>query len=214
MVSLLGILTQQRPHLGIERCERGRGWCTFVLRWQVRGSRPLDGSLADPQIPPPAVAKLRPRPVTGSTPNPPLISPIQSVRAASFSSVAGSSLETSQHVANQPRLLHNWKMVSQGIVRSWDIDQMHGVIESEDTPGGSYTPFPAVLLPGFPALTAGQHVYFEWSHREAPLFGFRYETSRVWLAETKMELESAPRSPFRARLWRLNSNGAADEIEP
>ncbi|WP_155948110.1 hypothetical protein [Rhodococcus aetherivorans] len=104
-------------------------------------------------------------------------------------------------------------MASQGIVRSWDIRQMQGVIDSEDTPGGSYTSFPAVALPGIPALAVGQHVRFEWSRKDPPVLGFQYETTRVWRVDDESNIEPDAHKPFRARLWKINPDGTADEIK-
>lgn len=71
---------------------------------------------------------------------------------------------------------------SRGVVRSWDLENMRGVIDSDDVPGGCHISFVAVAVDGFPGLTQGQQVEFEWTRLDTPEAGFAFECVRVWPA--------------------------------
>jgi len=45
---------------------------------------------------------------------------------------------------------------------------MHGIIDSDETPGGCWTLFHSVAVEGFPALREGQQVEFEWDVLDSP----------------------------------------------
>lgn len=97
---------------------------------------------------------------------------------------------------------------SRGVVRSWDLEHMQGVIDGDDVPGGCHVGFAAVAVDGFPALTPGQQVEFEWVRLEIPLAGAEFDCVRAW---------PAGQQPFRrpggfgARAWSVHPDGSVEE---
>ena len=100
-------------------------------------------------------------------------------------------------------------MTSRGVVRSWDVRGMQGVIDSADTPGGSWTPWISVAVPGFPGLAEGQEVEFEWHQLDEPADGYDFHTVRAWPVGT--EPYTRP-GPFSSRAWHIDPDGSAHEI--
>ncbi|UGQ42735.1 cold-shock protein [Rhodococcus aetherivorans] len=98
---------------------------------------------------------------------------------------------------------------SRGVVRSWDLDRMQGVIDSDDVPGGCHVTFAAVAVDGFPALPQGQQVEFEWYRLDQPESGLAYECSRAWPAGQQPYVE--PRA-FRSRAWTIHADGSTEEF--
>ncbi|MBA3419206.1 MAG: hypothetical protein ACR2KO_01140 [Geodermatophilaceae bacterium] len=69
-------------------------------------------------------------------------------------------------------------MATVGTVREWRDGEGWGVIDSADTPGGCWTHYSQVAVPGYRSLPAGQVVELEW---EAPgQDGYPYRAVRVW----------------------------------
>ncbi|MDV7245905.1 MULTISPECIES: hypothetical protein [Rhodococcus] len=100
-------------------------------------------------------------------------------------------------------------MTSRGVVRSWDIEGMQGIIDGDDIPGGCHIMFGAVAVDGFPALSEGQQVEFEWHRGEQPESGLLYECSRAWPAGEQPYDE--PKA-FRSRAWTVHADGTVEEI--
>ncbi|WP_230990147.1 cold-shock protein [Rhodococcus oxybenzonivorans] len=98
---------------------------------------------------------------------------------------------------------------SRGVVRSWDIEGMQGIIDGDDIPGGCHIMFGAVAVDGFPALSEGQQVEFEWHRAEQPESGLLYECSRAWPAGEQPYDE--PKA-FRSRAWTVHADGTVEEI--
>nr|WP_254664998.1 hypothetical protein [Rhodococcus erythropolis] len=69
-------------------------------------------------------------------------------------------------------------MTSRGVVRSWDEGGMQGVIDSADTPGGSWTSWTSVVVHGFPGLVEGQEVEFEWNQLDEAADGYDFTPCR------------------------------------
>ena len=64
-------------------------------------------------------------------------------------------------------------MATLGTVRDWTDDEGWGVIDSSATPGGCWTHFSHLAVPGYRTLRAGQVVEMEWetpNAREMRLF--------------------------------------------
>ena len=99
---------------------------------------------------------------------------------------------------------------SRGVVRSWDLEHMQGVIDGADVPGGCHVDFTAVAVEGFPALTPGHEVEFEWLRPENPAAGaeFEFECVRAWPAG-----QQPVRRPtgFGARAWSVHPDGRIEE---
>ncbi|MGU3435920.1 hypothetical protein ACNHUS_23220 [Actinomycetes bacterium M1A6_2h] len=100
-------------------------------------------------------------------------------------------------------------MTSRGTVRQWDVSDMAGVIDSDDTPGGSWTPWAAAAVDGFPALAVGQEVEFEWHRLDEPSDGYHFLTDRAWPVGTEPH---TPSTAFSTRLWRIDPDGTVHEI--
>ncbi|HEY5855559.1 MAG TPA: hypothetical protein VIW24_16300 [Aldersonia sp.] len=100
-------------------------------------------------------------------------------------------------------------MTSHGVVRSWDVLGMQGVIDSADTPGGSWTPCISVAVPGFPGLVEGQEVEFEWHQLDEQAEGYDFYTVRAWPVGT--EPYTRP-GPFSSRAWDIDPDGTVHEI--
>jgi uncharacterized protein YcbX/cold shock CspA family protein len=65
-----------------------------------------------------------------------------------------------------------------GTVRVWYREDGWGVIDSVETPGGCWTHFSNLAMPGFRSLSNGQQVELEW---EAPgQDGFAFRAVRAW----------------------------------
>ncbi|WP_418059750.1 cold-shock protein [Pimelobacter simplex] len=67
--------------------------------------------------------------------------------------------------------------VADGTVRSWDVGEGWGVIDSPAAPGGCWASFAVVEMPGFKQLRAGQRVRFEFDALE--LDGYPFTARRV-----------------------------------
>ncbi|WP_256980475.1 hypothetical protein [Rhodococcus sp. 14-2496-1d] len=100
-------------------------------------------------------------------------------------------------------------MTSRGRVRSWEILGMEGIIDSEDTPGGSWTPSGAVAVHGLPVLTPGEEVEFEWQPQEEPRYGHSFFTVRAWPLGTEPVPQSS-RPTFGA--WDIAPDGTVTEV--
>ena len=62
----------------------------------------------------------------------------------------------------------------------WHPDEGWGVIDSADTPGGCWTHFSAVLVPGLRTLDAGALV--EFTYEAAGQDGYPYRAVEAWPA--------------------------------
>ena len=72
-------------------------------------------------------------------------------------------------------------MTSRGEVRVWHADEGWGVIDSAVTPGGCWTHFSAVLVPGYRELVAGATV--EFSFEAAGQDGYAFRAVEAWPAD-------------------------------
>jgi len=99
---------------------------------------------------------------------------------------------------------------SRGVVRSWDLGHMQGVIDGDEVPGGCHVDFAAVAVDGFPAPTPGQVVEFEWIRPENPAAGveFEFECVRAWPAGRQPVRRPAG---FGARAWSVHPDGRIEE---
>lgn len=64
-----------------------------------------------------------------------------------------------------------------GWVREWHDEDGWGVIDSPETPGGCWTNFSAVRLPGYVKLVPGEEVLFDYE--PGPQDGFSYRAVAV-----------------------------------
>ncbi len=72
-------------------------------------------------------------------------------------------------------------MTSQGTVRVWHAEEGWGVLDSAATPGGCWTHFSAVLVPGYRELAAGVAVAFTFEAAEQD--GYAFRAVEVWPAD-------------------------------
>jgi cold shock CspA family protein len=96
------------------------------------------------------------------------------------------------------------------VVRSWDLERMHGVIDGDEVPGGCLVRFAAVAVDGFPALRPGDRVEFEWRQLDEPQSGYLYECARAWPVGQQPVARRG--RPFRAGLWRMHPDGTAEKV--
>ena len=71
-------------------------------------------------------------------------------------------------------------MTSVGTVRLWHAEEGWGVIDSSATPGGCWTHYSAVLVPGYRELDTGAAVEFTFEVAEQD--GYSFRAVEVWLA--------------------------------
>ena len=71
-------------------------------------------------------------------------------------------------------------MTSVGAVRVWHAEEGWGVLDSAATPGGCWTHFSAVLVPGYRTLDAGAAV--EFTFEAADQDGYAFRAVEVWPA--------------------------------
>lgn len=97
---------------------------------------------------------------------------------------------------------------SRGVVRSWDLERMQGVIDGDEVPGGCHVDFAAAAVDGFPALTPGRAVKFEWTPLEnrSPGVEFEFECVRAWPAG-----EQPIRRPAGFGAWSVHPDGRIEE---
>ncbi|MFD9662880.1 cold shock domain-containing protein [Rhodococcus sp. NPDC059968] len=103
-------------------------------------------------------------------------------------------------------------MTTTGVVRSWSIQEMHGIIDSDETPGGCWTLFHSVAVEGFPSLREGQQVEFEWDALDSPMHGCNFYTIRAWPSGREPYVAPPSDSPFSSHLWLTFPDGTAREI--
>ena len=72
-------------------------------------------------------------------------------------------------------------MTSRGTVRVWHAEDGWGVLDSAATPGGCWTHYSAVLVPGFRELEAGAAVEFAFESAEQD--GYAFRAVEVWPAD-------------------------------
>lgn len=65
-----------------------------------------------------------------------------------------------------------------GVVREWHEAEGWGVVDSPAVPGGCWTHFSAVAVPGCRSLTTGQIVELEWEAAQQD--GYGYRALRAW----------------------------------
>ncbi len=68
-------------------------------------------------------------------------------------------------------------MTATGCVRVWHDAQGWGVIDSDLTPGGCWTHFSVLLVPGYKALATGQQVSFRFEAADQDGYSFRAVTA-------------------------------------
>ena len=93
-------------------------------------------------------------------------------------------------------------MAISGVVRVWYEDEGWGVVDSQDTPGGCWTHYSSVLLPGYRALQAGQSVTLEYEPIGQD--GYCFRAIEVWPAgqepyRTENEISDAS-DAYRSKL--------------
>lgn len=103
---------------------------------------------------------------------------------------------------------HTEVMTSRGVVRSWDVGGMQGVIDSADTPGGSWTSWTSVVVHGFPGLVEGQEVEFEWNQLDEPAVGYDFHTVQAW----PVGEDHTPPGPPGFRAWDIDPDGTVHEV--
>ncbi|WP_220095795.1 MULTISPECIES: hypothetical protein [unclassified Rhodococcus (in: high G+C Gram-positive bacteria)] len=99
-------------------------------------------------------------------------------------------------------------MTSRGVVRSWDVGGMQGVIDSADTPGGSWTSWTSVVVHGFPGLVEGQEVEFEWNQLDEAADGYDFHTVQAW----PVGEDHTPPGPPGFRAWDIDPDGTVHEV--
>lgn len=72
----------------------------------------------------------------------------------------------------------NERMTVTGVVREWHEEEGWGVVDCSTTPGGCWTHFSAVAVPGYKLLSAGQVVELEWETAQQD--GYGYRAVRAW----------------------------------
>ena len=83
---------------------------------------------------------------------------------------------------------------------------MHGIIDSDETPGGCWTLFHSVAVEGFPALRKGQQVEFQWNELDSPTHRCNFYTIRAWPKGSKPYVAPPSDSPFSSHVWRRGSS--------
>ncbi|MEV0978197.1 cold shock domain-containing protein [Streptomyces sp. NPDC049915] len=63
--------------------------------------------------------------------------------------------------------------MTEAIVRVWHEEEGWGILDSKETPGGCWTHFSVIEMPGFRSLEGGQKVTLEWESGEQDGFQFR-----------------------------------------
>ncbi|WP_432829712.1 hypothetical protein [Dactylosporangium sp. CA-092794] len=58
-------------------------------------------------------------------------------------------------------------------VREWRDEEGWGVLDSPDTPGGCWTHFSGIDMPGYRALRPGEVVQLEWESPGQDGYGYR-----------------------------------------
>ena len=87
-----------------------------------------------------------------------------------------------------------------GVVREWHDEEGWGVVDSPATPGGCWTHYSVVAVPGYYALTAGQRVELE--HEPVEQDGYVHRATRVWPDGTAPAPPAPPSGPSSAyRSW-------------
>ena len=68
-------------------------------------------------------------------------------------------------------------MVAEGTVVVWHDEAGWGVVECAETPGGCWTHYSALAIPGYRSLEPGQAVHLE--HEPADQDGYHFRATRV-----------------------------------
>ena len=87
-------------------------------------------------------------------------------------------------------------MITTGTVREWHPDDGWGLIDSDETPGGCWVHFSAILGSGYKSLTEGRSVELE--HEAADQDGFRFRAVAVWPSGTEPSEEHPDEGPSAA----------------
>jgi cold shock protein len=100
-------------------------------------------------------------------------------------------------------------MGTRGTVREWRSDEGWGVIDSQVTPGGCWTHFSHLRMPGYRPLRAGQSVELEWERPGQD--GYPFRAVQVWLPGYQPRdtgpHSDEPSAAYRSKLsidWREN----------
>lgn len=88
---------------------------------------------------------------------------------------------------------------------------MHGIMDSDETPGGCWALFHSVAVEGFPALREGPHVEFEWDALDSPMHGCNFYTIHAWPSGSEPYV-APPDSPFSSHVWLTFPDGTAREL--
>lgn len=73
---------------------------------------------------------------------------------------------------------HDAQVTTIGTVREWWDEEGWGVIDSADTPGGCWTHYSQLAVPGHRRLATGQLVDLEWEAAEQD--GYSFRAVRAW----------------------------------
>jgi CspA family cold shock protein len=98
--------------------------------------------------------------------------------------------------------VHDEVMTTSGTVREWHAEEGWGVIDSPQTPGGSWTHFSHVRVAGYVAFQPGQIVNLDWERADQD--GYNYRTTRTWPVDTEPVVATAehggPTGAYSSRL--------------
>ena len=104
-------------------------------------------------------------------------------------------------------------MATRGTVRVWHTEEGWGVIDSAETPGGCWTHFSAVLVPGFAEFAAGEDVTFTFDAADQD--GYRFRTVEAWPAgRTPVRHEVSDPSPAYGSTLTLTFDAGDAEPAP
>jgi CspA family cold shock protein len=86
------------------------------------------------------------------------------------------------------------------MVAVWHDEDGWGVVECAETPGGCFTHFSAVAVPGYRSLAVGQAVRLEYERADQD--GYRFRAVRAWPrdAEPFDPPTSGPSGAYRSTL--------------
>ncbi|MGY2067612.1 hypothetical protein [Blastococcus sp. SYSU DS0619] len=102
-------------------------------------------------------------------------------------------------------------MTSRGEVRVWHAEEGWGVLDSAATPGGCWTHYSAVLVPGYGALDTAAAVEFTFETAEQD--GYAFRAVEVWPADQSpvrdADVVSGPSPAYRSTLT-LTSDSEAE----
>jgi len=99
-----------------------------------------------------------------------------------------------------------------GTVRTWHDEEGWGVIDSPETPGGSWVHFSAVAVAGHRSHSPGQRVHLEWE-QVVDQDGHRFRATRVWPVGAE-PVETVPQPPNEAHRTAVTMTVSFDSERP